>query len=208
MGSNDVQDKVLEAIGRAEDLIQQKEEYQKAQKEAFETLPLFHPGKCYSASRAAGGFRVLDGYPVSFNAAGDVKVSNKRGEAFENGKALTIIPKTADGSLAWVYWSQELDLENAMIKHGMGGWCDRKRDMRCKVIFLDEGRSFDYKRCFFLAMERLSNGDRILIKGSEENPMISRVYQSAIPEKLQKFIALRELINVRDGGEVPGFWNM
>ena len=112
-----------------------------------DTLPLFHPGKSYSASEAGGGFRVLDGYPVSFNFAGDVKVSKKRDVEFETGKALTILPKTADGSLAWIYWSQDLDLENAMIKHGMGGWCDDKRDVRCKVIFLDEGRSFDCKRC-------------------------------------------------------------
>ncbi len=118
------------------------------------------------------------------------------------------MPHTADGSLAWVYWNFELDLHNAMINYGMGGWVDRKRDIRAKVIYLDASRSNKPRKCFFLAMDRPSDQSRILVKGSENNPKVMRIYQSAIPDDLKPFIALRELINVRDGGNTPGFWEM
>ena len=95
-----------------------------------------------------------------------------------------------------------------MINYGMGGWVDSKRDLRAKVIYLDPTRSNEPSKCFFLAMDRPVDGSRILVKGSEKDPKVMRIYQSAIPNDLKKFIALRELINVRDGGDVAGFWKM
>lgn len=201
-------DAALNAVDYAEQLIDEKKQADVAQQQAFNTLPLLNPGKLYSAKEAQHGFRILDGYTLSFNASGEVKVGKSRDETATLGKTLTIMPHTADGSLAWVYWNFELDLHNAMINYGMGGWIDSKRDIRAKVIYLNAERCSKPTKCFFLAMDRPSDGSRILIKGSENDPKVMRIYQSAIPDDLKPLIALRELINVRDGGNIPGFWEM
>ncbi len=204
----EAQDAALDAVDYAEKLMEEKKQKDVAQQKAFDTLPLFRPGRLYSAEDSQNGFRVLDGYALSFKMSGEVKVSKQRDEKAVLGKTLTIMPRTADGSLAWVYWNNDLDLHNAMIKNGMGGWIDNKRDIRAKVVYLDASRSNEPSRCFFLAMDRPSDGSRILVKGSENDSKVMRIYQSAIPDDLKKFIALRELINVRDGGDIPGFWEM
>ena len=204
----EAQDAALDAADYAEQLIDERKKADVAVQQAFNTLPLFRPGKLYSAEEAQHGFRVLDGCALSFNASGEVKVSKSRDETATLGKTLTIMPQTADGSLAWIYWNSDLDLHNAMINYGMGGWVDSKRDLRAKVIYLDPTRSNEPSKCFFLAMDRPVDGSRILVKGSEKDPKVMRIYQSAIPNDLKKFIALRELINVRDGGDVAGFWKM
>ena len=204
----EAQDAALGAVECAEKLMEGKKQKEVAQQKAFDTLPLFRPGRLYSAADAKNGFRVLEDCALSFKMSGEVRVSRSRDEKAALGKTLTIVPHTADGSLAWVYWNNDLDLHNAMIKHGMGGWVDSKRDLRAKVIYLDASRSNEPSRCFFLAMDRPSDGSRILVKGSEKDSKVMRVYQSAIPDDLKKFIALRELINVRDGGDIAGFWEM
>ena len=204
----EAQDEALNAVDYAEQLIDERKKADFAQQQAFNTLPLFRPGKLYSAKEAQHGFRILDGCALSFNASGEVKVGKSRNEKATLEKTLTIMPHTADGSLAWVYWNFELDLHNAMINYGMGGWVDSKRDIRAKVIYLNAERSNKPSKCFFLAMDRPSDQSRILVKGSENDPKVMRIYQSAIPDELKPLIALRDLINVRDGGNIPGFWEM
>ena len=204
----EAQDAALDAADYAEKLMEEKKQEEIAQQKAFDTLPLFRPGRLYSAEDSKNGFRVLDGCALSFKTSGEVEVFKSRDEKATLGKTLTIVPHTADGSLAWVYWNEDLDLCNAMIQNGMGGWVDNKRNLRAKVIYLDAGRSNEPSRCFFLAMDRPSDGSRILVKGAERSPKVMRMYQSAIPENVKKFIALRELINFRDCGNIPGFWEM
>ena len=59
----------------AEELLRAREAKLRAQEEEWEKLPLFHPGKTYTADAAENGFRVIDGYSVSYNMDGAVMVS-------------------------------------------------------------------------------------------------------------------------------------
>jgi hypothetical protein len=210
MHGTDPQDIALSSIDRAEALIRDKSLRDNQLEDACRTLKIFHPGKQYPKIEADLGFRVLDGYSFSYNELGDVTIGNNFHSRHESGKMITIIPKTADGSLAWIYWnnSKHLNLSDCIIKFGLGGWYDEVRDLRAKVIYLDADRSNSPKKCFFLAMDRPIHAQRVLVKGYEKNQDVFRIYQSAIPGDLLAVISLRELINIRDGdGQIPGFWN-
>ena len=64
----------LESISIAEELIEAKEKREREKQNEWNKLPLLRPGKTYKREEAAGGFRVLDGYAVSYNQKGDIKV--------------------------------------------------------------------------------------------------------------------------------------
>ncbi len=203
----------LDLLDRASDLIKQREAEQNAQEIKNQELPLLSPGKKYPASFVSNGYRVEDGYLVSYNHDGDVRVANKRKPPFEKGKINTILTACEDGGIPWVYYNsyfengEGLNLSQCMIRHGLGGWHDKERDIRCKVIFTDADRSYKPGKCFILFMERPKAKGHVLVKGQELNKDVVRIYRSAVPPHIERAIGLRELINFRQGGGVAGFWN-
>lgn len=207
--AKEVTDKVaLDAVGRAQQLIDEKKEFDASQQKEWDKLPLFHPGKTYKASDAANGFRVMDGYEVSYNQNNDVRIATERHGVYDANKTMTVINKWSDGGLAWMYWTNKapigsngVPLRECVVRYGMGGWVDKKNDRRAKVVFLDDERSVKPGRCFILAMDAPSSGNRILVKGNELNDDVFRVFRSAVPDDVQKVITLRELINVRQLAE-------
>lgn len=216
-------DVALDAAARAEQLMKEKSEFDKSEQEKWDKLPLFHPGKTYTSEQAANGYRVMDGYAVSYNQNDDVHVSAERTGPYEAGKTMTVINRWSDGGLAWMYWTNKAPqgsngmlLRECVVRHGMGGWVDKKNDRRAKVVFLDAGRSIQPGRCFIVAMDIPSTGNRMLVKGNELNEDVFRVFRSAVPEDIQKVITLRELINARQLAEaksdasmrMPGWWHM
>lgn len=216
-------DAALDAAARAEELMKEKKEFDESQQKEWDKLPLFHPGKTYTAEQAANGYRVMDGYAVSYNQNDDVHISAERFGPYEEGKTMTVINRWSDGGLAWMYWTNKAPqgsngmlLRECVVRHGMGGWVDKKNDRRAKVIFLDAERSILPGRCFIVAMDIPSTGNRMLVKGNELNDDVFRVFRSAVPEDIQKVITLRELINARQLAEAkgdesmrcPGWWHM
>jgi len=207
--AKEVTDKVaLDAVGRAQQLIDEKKEFDASQEKEWDKLPLFHPGKTYNVSDAANGFRVMDGYEVSYNQNNDVRIATERHGVYDANKTMTVINKWSDGGLAWMYWTNKapigsngVPLRECVVRYGMGGWVDKKNDRRAKVVFLDDERSVKPGRCFILAMDAPSSGNRILVKGNELNDDVFRVFRSAVPDDVQKVITLRELINVRQLAE-------
>lgn len=216
-------DVALDAAGRAEELMKEKKEFDESQQKEWDKLPLFHPGKTYTAEQAANGYRVMEGYAVSYNQDDDVRVSTERTGPYEVGKTMTVINRWSDGGLAWMYWTNKAPkgsngmlLRECVVRHGMGGWVDKKNDRRAKVVFLDAERSIQPGRCFIVAMDIPSNGNRMLVKGNELSDDVFRVFRSAVPDDIQKVITLRELINARQLAEakgdstmrMPGWWHM
>jgi hypothetical protein len=216
-------DVALDAAGRAEELMKEKKEFDESQQKEWDKLPLFHPGKTYTAEQAANGYRVMDGYAVSYNQNDDLCVSTERTGPYEAGKTMTVINRWSDGGLAWMYWTNKAPkgsngmlLRECVVRHGMGGWVDKKNDRRAKVVFLDAERSIQPGRCFIVAMDIPSNGNRMLVKGNELSDDVFRVFRSAVPDDIQKVITLRELINARQLAEAkgdesmrcPGWWHM
>ena len=211
-------DEFLNSLGKEE-----KKEFDESQQKEWDKLPLFHPGKTYTAEQAANGYRVMEGYAVSYNQDDDVRVSTERTGPYEVGKTMTVINRWSDGGLAWMYWTNKAPkgsngmlLRECVVRHGMGGWVDKKNDRRAKVVFLDAERSIQPGRCFIVAMDIPSNGNRMLVKGNELSDDVFRVFRSAVPDDIQKVITLRELINARQLAEakgdstmrMPGWWHM
>lgn len=213
----------MDAIARARELITEKNEFDVLQNKRWEELPLFHPGKTYSANQATNGFRVMDGFTVSYNHDGDVHISQKREGEYEASKTITVINNWSDGGLSWMYWTNKAPmgsngmlLSECVVRYGMGGWVDTKNDRRAKVIFLDSDRSIKPGRCFIIAMDTPSNGTRLLVKGNEINEDVFCVYRSAVPDGIQKVITLRECLNMKmllaakgdESMRMPAWWRL
>ena len=210
----------LESIEMAKSLMEAKERRDALRAEKAAKLPLLHPGQAYSAEHVANGFRVLDGYDLSFSNSGGVRVGKVRHDGFAPGLTRVIIQQWADGGIPWMYWTdapvneKKETLRECVIRYGMGGWRDALKGLRCKYVYLDEGRVYGPNRAFILAMEQLSVPPGtlpVLVKGNENRGDVVRLYRSAVPEEVQKLIALRELINIRDAksGSLPlppGWW--
>ena len=217
--SEEGEDHALQAVDAALDLIKQREKRLAEQEQQSKKLPLFHPGKTYTAVDAAGGFRVQDGYSVCYNGDGDVSVSKQRDPDHKKGNTHIIRPRAPeDKKLAWMYWSDTfrnqtgMSLRDCAIHHGMGGWQNDKRGFRTKVIYLDEGRSSAPGRCFILAVASVHLG-QLKVKGHEESHDVYVVYRSAVPDEVQKLITLRDLINIRQANSsgdspIPSWWEM
>jgi hypothetical protein len=217
-----VDDHAIHALNRADDLMHEKKQFDEAQQQEWDKLPLFYPGKTYSCNDSIHGFRVLDGYSVTYNQKDDVRISNNRECPYVDGKTFAIINHWPDGGISWVYWTNEavncssnMLLSECAVRHGMGGWLDKANDRRAKVVFLDEDRSVQAGKCFVVAMQVVSTGRMLRVKGNELNNEVFRVYRSCIPEHVQNFITLRELINARQRTDVGneslcmnGFWQM
>lgn len=221
-------DDALDAVDRAEELLKRRSKEEESQQKQFRKLPLLSPGGKYKASCVTNGFRVPEGYSLTYNMNGDVQISSQREAPFEESKTIPIITHWWDGSLAWMYWtnnpvsgSRGLTLAECVVKYGLGGWVDSLNDRRTKVVFLDEGRSIQPTRCFIIAMDKPSNGNRIMVRGNEVDEKVFRVYRSYVPEHVQSVITLRELINARQAANnindttcsvptcsVPTWWYM
>ena len=203
----------LNMLDHAAELMKRREHSKEQQEKEDEELPLLSPGKRYSASFVTKGYRIPDGYALSYNQDGDVCVENKRKPPFIEGKLHSIRTYCMDGGIPWVYYDHSFKngeghtLLKCMIIHGMGGWHDKKRDLRCKVIYLDSDRSFSARKCFVLQIDRPKSRDNILVKGHETNKSVTRIYRSAVPDNVQKAIALRELISIRQGECLASFWH-
>lgn len=178
----------------------------------WDHLPLLSPGKSYKHSEISKGFRVREGMSYKYDQDNTVTVSESK-DCSKN-KIMPIAYEWEDGGLAWMYWSHTIvnkegyTLRECAVRYGMGGWTDTKRDIRSKAIFLDEDREHRPGKCFIIAMDRPEAGARVLAKGQETNKEVARIYRSNVPEDVQKVIALRDMINIRQGLDCPSWWFM
>tara|TARA_B100001175_G_scaffold300102_1_gene292066 strand:- start:24 stop:917 length:894 start_codon:yes stop_codon:yes gene_type:complete len=210
--------KVLESIDAAKALMDAKQRRDKLRAEKAAKLPLLHPGQAYTAEHVACGFRVLDGYDLSFSSNGGVRVGKGRHEGYAPGLTRVIIQQWADGGIPWMYWTDAPvnekgeTLRECVIRYGMGGWKDAYKGLRCKYVYLDDEGVYGPTKAFILAMEQLSvppGTCPVMVKGNENRGDVVRIYRSAVPDEVQKVISLRELINIRDaadGVSQAGWW--
>lgn len=205
----------MDVLDTASELLDARDKKKELQIQEWNKLPLLKPSVvCYTREEVKNGFRVDDGYTVSFHmSSGNVRVSTERQKPFVDGKFNYFVEKWTEG-LAWCYWSDSFrnskgeDLEYCIMHYGMGGWHKKEKDIRAKVIFTNDKRSGDPGDCFVLAMDRPIAGCQIRNKQQDENVNVDKVHRSNVPDSLQKIISLRELVNVRDGHEFASFWYM
>lgn len=206
------EDAALKAVMYAKDIMDKKHEFDSAQEKRWEMLPLFRAGNTYTEEEAINGFRIMDGCRLLYKENNQVCImAPQPGDSCVPDKIVTIINEWSDGGLAWMYWTNKIPngsngllLEECVIRHGMGGWIDSEKDIRAKVVFLDEDRSIKPKKCFILAMDMPSSGKRVMVKGNELNSDVFRVFRSAVPDRISKVIALRGMINERQLKEAGG----
>lgn len=205
---------MLDAIKTAEELLAARAAKLEIQERQSAQFALLSPGKEHPVP--PDGFKIADGHTAYLTLRKNtVAVSPKPDRHFLSGSGK---PQTIalhwDGGMSWMYWSfpfrskEGLTLGECCIKHGMGGWHDKEKDVRAKVVFTDTGRSGQPGRCFTLAMDRPSSGMRVRHAQNEANTDVCMVFRSAVPPKLQDTICLRELINVREGTECSTWWHM
>lgn len=139
----------IDLIDRASALISEQESKQKLADAENEKLPLLCAGKVYPHDFVKNGYRVMDGCKVHYNQREDVRVSSDRVAPFEENKTNVVLTSSDDGNIPWVYYNSHFrngeghDLAQCIINHGLGGWHDKKRDVRCKCVYLDADRSFN-----------------------------------------------------------------
>lgn len=208
-------DHTLDALDTAEALLEAKRRRDAERQERAKELPFLDPGNTYTAEHVANGYRVPEDYPVHYGLNGEVRIGTSPTVDKASSAEQTIITKYSDGGFAWMYWSATLvnkrgePLRECITRYGMGGWTDKEKDLRFKVVYLNEerGHSVANGDCFIIAIGRVEQAqDSVTIRGYESNPNITRIYRSAVPADLQKFITLRELINAREDTSIPGWW--
>lgn len=112
------------------------------------------------------------------------------------------------------YWDYGLrsgdgsNLAQCALAHGVGGWHDQGRDLRAKVVFLDEGRSMQAGRCFTIMMDRPSTGEQVRHLQNERSDSVVLVFRSAVPEEVQRAISARDVVNARQGLQCATWWFM
>ena len=204
-GTHSHESATVRAIDEANALIDMKSKSNEEFTLQTANLPLLSAGQELKSSDIGMGFRVLDGYGVYFGSRGGVRISETRDSDYNADKIRVFVMKYPHG-LAWVYWSDlkfgenDHTLEHCVVNFGMGGWV--RNGLQAKVIFLDETRSL--RNCFTMALTK--DGNQIMSKSNEENAMVYRVFRSEVPEHLQRTIALRELLSIRQKVDEARWW--
>ena len=65
--------------------------------EQLERLPLLEPGQVVKREDVGQGFRLRDGYALTYNGRGDIKVSQAREENFNTDKIHSIVMQYPSG---------------------------------------------------------------------------------------------------------------
>ena len=181
---------------------------------AEEKMPMLRPGKVYKADTLpTDGFRVLGGYDLNTTSRGDFMVSkNKYDESLVG--TYSVIRLNYDDGIAWVYWDWNLcnddseDLSECCIKYGMGGWSNNEKNLRMKGVYMNSKRSTAPGDFFIIAMDRPSTGQQVGVLQNERRQTTQRIYRSAMPSEFEQMTKVREAINMRDGLDVIGWWQM
>jgi hypothetical protein len=210
--ARDTNQVVLEALDRAEQLVELSEERRLVREQVWNRLPLFEPGTMHSAAEAEWGFRARDGYYVDVCTSGAVMIGDVRAKDADDGKINCFVNRWPEG-IAWCYWSDVRkapcgkSLAECVMDYGLGGWRDLVWGLQARFVYLDESRSHKPGRCFILAMSKISNPQEpILVKGHEEASDVFRVYRSALSPEMHKTIGMRELANLRERPIPPRWW--
>lgn len=188
-------------------------ERERPEQPSWDHLPLLNPGQTYKHSEISKGFRLFEGMVYTYDHNNTVTVMESDKD-FSKNKIMPIAYEWEDGGVAWMYWSHSIvnkegyTLPECMIRYGIGVGTDTERDFRSKCIYLDKDKQHKAGKCFILAMDRPKAGGRVLVKGSETNKEVVRIYRSSVPEDVQKVITLYELVKTREGDDRPSWWSM
>jgi hypothetical protein len=201
-------EKSLAAIDAAEELMAQKavsdEDYHKQVNE----LPLLNPGQKIMNCDIGMGFRVRDGYKVSYDI-NSVTAAKKRDALYDKNKIWVYVAKWP-GGFSWMYWTdatfgdEKLTLGQCAIRFGMGIF---SKPGRChtKEIFLDSRMTGE--NSFVIAIV-LDGKDQVMSRQKEQTADVYRVWRSEVPQDIKQTIQLRELINIRQKSDRVRWWEM
>lgn len=204
-------ERALGVLSAAEQLMRDKDEADKADKEQLDKLPVLESGQVVLEENVGMGFCIRDGYQLAYNGRGDIKVSEKREGTYDKNKLHAIVMKYPAGC-AWTYWTYEpigpegLPLGECINKFGMATIHRPSKDMMIKIAYVSKACTLD--ECFILFANRPHRGGQALVKSCEEDESVFRVYRSAVPDDIKTVIALRELLNVREQCQHTRFWEM
>lgn len=207
--TNDATHGALAAAETADELIKCRTKCNADAEKQIQNLPLLNPGDVLKSRDIGMGFRVHDGYAISFSLEGDVMVVDSREMPFEDGKTHSVVMHYPEG-FAWMYWSKctfgtdNLTLGECARSFGMGVMTSKKSGVKTKVIFTDS--SCTKAHCFIIAA-RTGDGVQVAVKGSEMDDSIYRIFRSCIPSGIQDDIAARELVDIRQGATLR-WWQM
>ena len=201
-------DKPLAAIGAAEELMAQKtvadEDYNKQVGE----LPMLEPGHKIKNDQIGMGFRVRDGYKLSYDID-FVSAEKKRDALYDKTKTWVFVAKWPVG-FAWMYWTdatfgeQNLTLGQCAIRFGMAVF-SKPGGCQTKEIFLDSRMTGE--NSFMIAVV-LDGKDQVMSRQKEKNADVYRVWRSEVPMNIKETIQLRELVNIRQQSDHVRWWEM
>ena len=171
-------------------------------------LPLLNPGQKLMNSDIGMGFRVRDGYKVSYDID-FVAVDKKRDGLYDKTKILVFVAKWPAG-FAWMYWTdatfgkEKLTLGQCAIRFGMAIF-SKPGGCQTKEIFLDERMTGE--NSFVIAIV-LDGKNQVMSRQKEKNADIYRVWRSEVPMNIKQTIQLRELLNIRQKSKHARWWEM
>lgn len=209
-----IEDSVLKAIDAASEAASGTGTDEEKLRESWKALPLFDPGRTYSAADAKNGFRVLDGYEVSMSNTGRVRIGKTRSEQHEK-RTVTLFPSLGGDGLDWVYWddffknAKGMSLQECIVAYGIGGSVNPELDARAKVVFLDEDKSTAKDKCFILAMDRPKTGGQRRVRCQEDRRTTRRIHRATHAAEAKQLDALWTAVQYRQGRRVMhSFWHM
>ena len=201
-------EKPLAAIDAAEELMAQKtvadEDYQKQISE----LPLLEPGNKINNCDIGVGFRVRDGYKVSYDID-HVIVDKGRDDLYDKTNIWAFVAKWPVG-FAWMYWTdatfgdEKLTLGQCAIRFGMAIF-SKPGGCQTKEIFLDS--RVTGKNSFVIAI-LVDGKDQLMSRQKEKNADVYRIWRSEVPMNIKQTIQLRELLNIRQKSDHTRWWEM
>ena len=209
-----IEDSVLKAIDEVAEAVSGPDPNDETLRESWKALPLFEPGRTYSAADAKNGFRVLDGYEVSMSNTGRVRIGKTRSEQHEK-RTVTLFPSLGGEGLDWVYWddffknAKGMTLQECIVAYGIGGCVNPELDARAKVVFLDEDKSTAKDKCFILAMDRPKAGGQRRVRCQEDSRTTRPIHRATHAAEAKQLDALWTAVQYRQGRRVMhSFWHM
>jgi hypothetical protein len=141
-----------------------------------------------------------------------VSVALERFPPYEETLVVSCAPHPR-GGLLWCYWdfdfrtSEGLSLKACLRKHGSRVWKDERRDIRARVIFTDDTKSYRPGHCFIVGVDRPRAGGQVGVRGQELNSNVVRISRSEVPVELGKLISFWEIVNLRES-KTERFWDL
>ena len=201
-------EKPLAAIDAAYELLSQKTVADEDYRKQVSELPLLEPGHKIKNDQIGMGFRVRDGYKVSYDID-SVAVDNNRDGLYDKTKVWVFVAKWPVG-FAWMYWTdatfgeEKLTLGQCAIRFGIGTF-SKPGGAQTKEIFLDSRMTGG--NSFVIAIV-LHGKDQAMSRQKEKNNDVYRVWRSEVPMDIKQTIQLRELISIRQKSDHVRWWEM